>query len=96
MLVGRLPLGKDDSLHPHPIHAPYQEGHAFLGGIAWHRTEMAMVVPDAHGPACFRSAKRLRLGLSDCQRQLCANTLEERATVNHLRAPTNYITDRRK
>ena len=96
MEVCRIPLGKEQALDPQSIRGPNQGRHAFLRCIAWHRTEMAMVVPDAHGPACFRSAKRLRLGLSDCQRQLCANTLEERATVNHLRAPTNYITDRRK
>ena len=78
VLVGRVPLGKDEPLHPHPIHALYQEGHAFLGGIAGHRTEVGVLVPDPYVPSQSRVATELP-GLSLGKRQdgACAKTFKK-------------------
>src|SRR3989454_6725983 len=81
MLVGRIPLGKDESLHPHSIHALYQEGQALLGGIARHRTQMGVLVPDPHVPAQSRGATELPGPSRDRQGAACAKTLQKGTPV---------------
>ena len=77
MLIGRISLRKNESLHPHSIHARYQESHALLGGVARHRTEMRVLVPHPQGPAQLGVATEFPgLSLGKCHGGACAKTLQ--------------------